>query len=123
MRKENSTNLENEKRIVESCAMAYTVSIIDGRWKSAILWQLIRRKLRYNELRKAIPAASERILVLQLRELERDGLIKRTVYPEVPPKVEYELTEKGITLKPVLKAMTDWGKNFQPQRKRTKTTA
>lgn len=103
--------------------MAYTVSIIDGRWKSAILWQLVKGKLRYNELRKAIPGASERMLVLQLRELERDGVINRIIYPDVPPKVEYELTDKGVSLKPVLKAMSDWGKNFQPRRQKTKKAA
>ena len=123
MRKQASTNFENEQRIIESCAMAYTVSIIDGRWKPAILWQLVKGKLRYNELRKAIPAASERILVLQLRELEQDGLIKRIVYAEVPPKVEYLLTEKGTSLKPLLKAMSDWGKNFQPKKKSAKNAA
>jgi DNA-binding HxlR family transcriptional regulator len=123
MRKQTSTNFENERRIIESCAMGYTMSVIDGRWKPTILWQLIKGKLRYNELRKAIPAASERILVLQLRELEHDGLIKRIVYPEVPPRVEYELTEKGISLKPILKAMSDWGKNFRPQDRKTKKAA
>lgn len=97
--------------------MAYTLSLIGGRWKPGILWRLITGKMRYNELRKALPDVSERILVLQLRELERDGLIKRIVYAEVPPRVEYQLTEVGLSMKPMLKAISDWGVNQKTKRK------
>lgn len=109
MRKENSTNTINKKRIENSCGISYTLTAIGGRWKPAILWRLLHGKMRYSELRNSIPDVTERILVLQLRELERDGLIKRIVYAEVPPRVEYELTEKGLSLKPVLKGLSDWG--------------
>lgn len=110
MRKESSTNAINKRKIDHSCGMAYTLNTIGGRWKPAILYRLVRDgKMRYSELRNAIPDVTERILVLQLRELEKDGLIKRMVYAEVPPRVEYELTEKGMSLQPVLKGLSDWG--------------
>ena len=114
MRKENSTNTINKRRLENGCGMAYTLTAIGGRWKPAILFRLIHGKMRYSELRNSIPDVTERILVLQLRELEKDGLIKRIVYAEVPPRVEYELTEKGFSLKTVLQHLSDWGdKNRQ----------
>ena len=119
MRKENSTNTLNKKKIDEACGMAYTLSLIGGRWKPGILWRLITGKMRYNELRKALPDVSERILVLQLRELERDGLVKRIVYAEVPPRVEYQLTEAGLSMKPMLKSISDWGVNQKTKKKRS----
>jgi DNA-binding HxlR family transcriptional regulator len=109
MRKENSTNAINKKEMEINCGMSYTLTAIGGRWKPAILFRLTRGKMRYSELRNSIPAVTERILVLQLRELEKDGLVKRVVYAEVPPRVEYELTEKGLSLKPILKDLSDWG--------------
>ena len=96
-------------KIDETCGMAYTLSLIGGRWKPGILWRLVTGKMRYSELRKSLPDVSERILVLQLRELEKDGLIKRIVYAEVPPRVEYELTQAGMSMKPMLKSISDWG--------------
>jgi len=116
MRKESSTNAINRNMIREHCGMAFTLSLIGGRWKPGILYQLVRGKMRYSELRKQMPEVSERMLVLQLRELETDGLVRRLVYAEVPPRVEYELTEAGISLKPVLKSMSDWGLGFQEKR-------
>jgi DNA-binding HxlR family transcriptional regulator len=110
MRKESSTNTINKRRLENDCGMAYTLTTIGGRWKPAILFRLLRGgKMRYSELRNSIPEVTERILVLQLRELEKDGLIKRIVYAEVPPRVEYELTEKGLSLRTVLKSLSDWG--------------
>lgn len=110
MRKETSTNYFNEKKINASCGMAYTLSLIGGRWKPNILWQLlIHGRMRYSELRKMIPKVSERMLVAQLRELEKDQLIDRIVHPEVPPRVEYELTELGYSMKPMLESISDWG--------------
>ena len=116
MRKESSTNSLNRKNIREHCGMAFTLSLIGGRWKPGILYQLVRGRMRYSELRKQLPDVSERMLVLQLRELESDGLIRRLVYAEVPPRVEYELTEAGISMKPVLKSMSDWGLAYQKKR-------
>ncbi len=109
MRKENSTNALNEKQILDSCGMAYSLSILGGRWKPAILCNLAHQKMRYSDLKNSIVNISERMLIAQLRELETDKIVKRTVYPVVPPRVEYELTELGETMKPVLKAMSDWG--------------
>ncbi|MFC3199373.1 winged helix-turn-helix transcriptional regulator [Parapedobacter deserti] len=110
MRKETSSNALNEKEINSSCGMGYALSLIGGRWKSNILWRLILDgKMRYNELRKAIPGISERMLVAQLRELEADRLVLRIVYPEVPPRVEYELTALGQSMRPMLQSISDWG--------------
>ena len=109
MRKTASTNTYNLQQMIDKCGMAYTLSLIGGRWKVSILWTLSQGKLRYNSLREKLPIISERMLVLQLKELERDGLVKRIVYPEVPPRVEYELTENGLSLKPILKSLSDWG--------------
>ena len=117
MRKTSSTNSVNREVLREHCGMAYTLSLIGGRWKPGILYQLVRGgKLRYSELRKQLPDVSERMLVLQLRELEQDGLIRRLVYAEVPPRVEYELTEAGVSLKAVLRSMSDWGVSHQRKR-------
>jgi DNA-binding HxlR family transcriptional regulator len=115
MRKPTSTNLENEELINASCGMAYTINLIGGRWKLPILARLVPRTLRYNELKKALPNVSERILILQLRELEKDGLISRLVYAEVPPKVEYQLTDKGTSLRPILRLLSDWGEENRPK--------
>jgi len=114
MRKASSKNLENEMLINASCGMAYTIALIGGRWKQPILGRLAAGTLRYNEIRKSLPMVSERILILQLRELERDGLIYRLVYPEVPPKTEYRLTPLGVSLKPVLKLLSAWGATNRP---------
>ena len=109
MRKESSTNAINEKQINDSCGMAYSLSILGGRWKPAILCRLMHQTMRYSDLRNSIVQISERMLVSQLRELEADQVVKRTVYPVVPPRVEYELTALGLSMKPMLKAMSDWG--------------
>lgn len=110
MRKNNSTNSLNEKKINASCGMGYALSLIGGRWKTNILWRLLAvDRLRYSALRRMIPDISERMLVNQLRELEADQLVNRIVYPEVPPRVEYELTSLGRSMKPMLKSISDWG--------------
>lgn len=109
MRKENSTNAQNAARIIRNCGMAYTLSLIGGRWKLNILFCLLNGKMRYSELLKAIDGISERMLVAQLRELEQNKLIHRIVYPEVPPRVEYELTALGRSTKEMLSIMSDWG--------------
>jgi DNA-binding HxlR family transcriptional regulator len=115
MRKASSTNTLNEEKIKKTCGMAYTLTLIGGRWKPTILWRLLEGKMRYNELRKSIPDASERILVLQLRELEKDGLIKRVVFPEFPPRVEYELTPLGLSMQSMLESISDWGDHYREQ--------
>lgn len=110
MTKITSTNYENQVRIIEKCGMAYTLSIIGGRWKPNILYSLIKSDtLRYVEIKNQLEGISERILVSKLKELEQDDLIRRIVYPEVPPRVEYQLTDKGKSLKSLLETMSDWG--------------
>ena len=114
MRKNNSTNSLNEKKIKATCGMGFALSLIGGRWKSNILWRLMENgRLRYSQLRKQIPDVSERMLVSQLRELENDQLVNRIVYPEVPPRVEYELTELGLTMRPMLQSVSDWGDKYR----------
>lgn len=116
MRKENSTNTINKTSLEMSCGMAYTLSVLGGRWKLSILGFLLEADiLRYSELKKKMPNVSERMLAKQLKEMEYDGLVDRVVYPEVPPRVEYSLSEKGVSLKDILTKMSEWGfKNKTP---------
>ena len=95
------------------CAVEATLSVMGGVWKPVLLFHLLEGKLRFNALCRLTPSATARMITLQLRELEADGIISRTVFPEVPPKVEYELTEMGRSLAPVLLSMRDWGSRFQ----------
>ena len=92
------------------CSVEATLSVIGGRWKAVIIFNLLQNDvLRFGELRKKINGITQRILTNQLRELERDKIIARKVYPEVPPRVEYSLTDYGRTLEPIMIAMRDWG--------------
>lgn len=109
MRKQSSTNTRNKNAIDAHCGMAHTLSLIGGRWKPGILMRLLGGRQRYNELKKGLEGISERMLVLQLREMEKDGLIKRIVYAEVPPRVEYELTADGRSMQQLLESLSDWG--------------
>ena len=100
------------------CAVEVTLSVIGGLWKPVILFHLLDGKLRFNALCRMVPNATPRMVTLQLRELERDGVINRIVYPEVPPRVEYELTELGRSLEPVLLSMRSWGMGFSSDEER-----
>ncbi|MFP5075937.1 winged helix-turn-helix transcriptional regulator [Rhizobium sp. YIM 134829] len=91
------------------CSVEAAMALIDGKWKSVILFHLSDGTLRFNALRRAIPGVTQRMLTNQLRELEADGLIEREVFPVVPPKVEYRLSPLGRSLQPVLVALKDWG--------------
>ncbi|HEV3236154.1 MAG TPA: helix-turn-helix domain-containing protein [Gemmataceae bacterium] len=94
-----------------SCPVEATLNVIGGKWKVVILFNLTSKgTLRFAELRRRIPGISERMLTQQLRELERDDIVHREVYAEVPPKVEYSLTEYGMTLRPITEAMCKWGR-------------
>ena len=86
-----------------------TLSVLGGKWKILILWQLLRRPCRFNELRRAIPGISQHMLTMHLRELEDERVLTRTVFAEVPPRVEYALTEHGKTLGYVMKGLAEWG--------------
>jgi DNA-binding HxlR family transcriptional regulator len=89
--------------------------MIGGKYKALILWHLIDNTLRFGELRKLIPQATPKMLTQQLRELEEDHLINRTVYPVVPPKVEYSLSELGTSIRPILEAIYTWGTDYLTQ--------
>ena len=99
----------------EHCPVAATLELIGGKYKALILWHLSEGKLRFNELRKLIGGATAKMLTQQLRELESQELIHREVYPIIPPKVEYSLTELGRSLLPILVSMRDWGDAYLKQ--------
>lgn len=94
------------------CPVEAALDVIGGKWKPLILWALGDNVLRFNELQKALPGVNAKMLTKQLRELEEDGVIRRTVYPEVPPRVEYTITEFGKTLIPILLALCAWGAQY-----------
>ena len=96
------------------CSVEATLSVIGGRWKPVIMFKLMGGTMRFNELRRQIPDVTQKMLTNQLRELEADGVIARKVYAEVPPRVEYRLTDYGETLRPILLAMRDWGARHMP---------
>lgn len=91
------------------CSVEAAIGLIDGKWKSVILFHLMAGTLRFNEIRRQIPNVTQRMLTNQLRELEEDGLIQRKVYAQVPPKVEYSLSDLGHSMSPVLLALKQWG--------------
>lgn len=95
-----------------NCPVDATLAMIGGKYKALILWHLIDHTLRFGEMRKLIPQATPKMLTQQLRELEEDQLITRTVYPVVPPKVEYALTDFGRSIRPILFVMYDWGEAY-----------
>ena len=96
----------------DRCPVETTLELIGGKYKALILWHLSENILRFSELKKEIPSATAKMLTQQLRELELQNLIHREVYPVIPPKVEYSLTELGRSLMPVLVAMRDWGVDY-----------
>jgi len=94
------------------CAMDVTMNFIGGKWKTVVLWYLRNKTLRFGELKKQIPDITEKMLSIQLKSLEEDGLIKRQVFDEVPLRVEYSMTEFGKSLTPVLEAIAKWGRKM-----------
>jgi DNA-binding HxlR family transcriptional regulator len=104
---------KNRKAGRTGCAVEATLSVIGGVWKPVLVFHLLNGTLRFNALCRAVPTATPRMITLQLRELEADGIVRRTVFPEVPPKVEYALTDLGQSLAPVLLSMRDWGERLQ----------
>lgn len=101
------------------CPVEATIQLIGGKYKAVILWHLMNKTLRYSELHRLMPKATDKMLAQQLRELERDHLIIRTVYPVVPPKTEYSLTDFGKTLTPILDALCDWGDDYLAKSRHT----
>ena len=95
-----------------NCPVEKTLELIGGRYKTLILWHLVDATRRFGELRRLVPQATPKMLTQQLRKLEEDNLIIRTVYPVVPPKVEYTVTDLGQSIRPILAAMYDWGADY-----------
>jgi DNA-binding HxlR family transcriptional regulator len=101
-----------KSRKAVGCPVEVTLEVIEGRWKVLILYHLLEGTKRFNNLHRLLVGVSPRTLAKQLRELERDGIVRRKVFPEIPPRVEYSLTDLGKSLKSVLYAMHDWGESF-----------
>lgn len=101
------------KEELPECDVATTVSLIGSKWKLLILRNLLMRPWRFNELKKSLEGISQKVLTDSLRSLEEDGIVVRTIYPEVPPRVEYSLSELGQSMRPILDAMESWGKNYK----------
>jgi DNA-binding HxlR family transcriptional regulator len=99
---------------LHGCPIETTLTVLSGKWKGMVLHRLLDRTLRFGELKRLLPV-TQKMLTRQLRELERDGVIQRTVYAEVPPRVEYSLTPFGLSLKPILLMMNEWGQQYHHQ--------
>ena len=104
------------KRRKTNCPAEITLTMIGGRWKVLLLYHLFQGVKRFSQLQRAVPDITQKMLTQQLREMERDGLVHREVYPEVPPKVEYSMTPLGMTLEPVVRAMCEWGMKYKEGR-------
>lgn len=94
------------------CGIDVTLAVVGGKWKASILWHLARETMRFSDLQRQFADTTRKMLTQQLRELEADGLVHREVYPQVPPKVEYSLTEKGRTIIPMLNQMCEWARCY-----------
>ena len=105
------------KEEMPTCSVATTVALIGSKWKLLIMRNLLSRPWRFNELKKDLEGISQKVLTDSLRSMEADGLLTRTVYPEVPPRVEYTLTELGYSLRPILEAMRVWGEDYKAAHK------
>ena len=104
--------MEKEKLQSYYCAIEAAMDIIGGKYKVLILYELIGKTLRYSQLQRLLPIATPRMLTRQLRELENDGVVKRVLYPVIPPRTEYSLTELGESLIPIILQLSDWGKEY-----------
>lgn len=102
-----------KKKDLPDCPVATTVSLIGSKWKLLILRNLLVRPWRFNELQRNLEGISQKVLTDSLRSMEADGIVTRTVFPEVPPRVEYALSELGETLKPVIQSMETWGQDYK----------
>ena len=101
------------KEEMPDCPVATTVQLIGSKWKLLIIRNLLVRPWRFNELRRDLEGTSQKVLTDSLRSMEEDGIVTRTVYPEVPPRVEYALSQMGESMRPIIKAMEDWGIAYQ----------
>ncbi len=96
-----------------ACPVSTTVQLIGSKWKILIMRNLLVRPWRFNELKKSLGGISQKVLTESLRSMEADGIVKRTVYPEVPPRVEYSLSELGETMRPIIESLKQWGEDYQ----------
>lgn len=103
------------KEELPECPVATTVQLIGSKWKLLILRNLLQRPWRFNELKKSLEGISQKVLTDSLRSMEADGIIIRTVYPEVPPRVEYALNDLGQSMRPIIRAMEEWGTSYKKQ--------
>lgn len=110
--KERNELMKEDCQVTFICPVEATVKLMGGKYKPVILWNLIYGPMRYSEIHRLAPNATDKVLSQQLKELESDGLINKKIYPEVPPRTEYTLTDFGKSLFPVLNAMCDWGKEY-----------
>ena len=104
---------QTAKKELPACPVETTLTLIGDKWKGLSLRDLLPGKKRFGELKKSLGKVSQKVLTAQLRDMESNGLVSRKVYPEVPPRVEYSLTELGQSLKPILDAMQDWGEEYK----------
>lgn len=104
---------EKSLKVLPACPVETTLTLIGDKWKVLILRDLLPGTKRFGELKRSIGNVSQKVLTAQLRAMEESGLLVRTVYPEVPPKVEYTLTEVGQSLKPILDSMSNWGEDYK----------
>ena len=111
---ENTGVRKNKNFIPGNCPVGYTMNIIGGKWKPSIIHRIRTDRNRYSLLLKSIPEISKQTLTNQLRELEADGVISRIIFPEIPPRVEYSITEYGATLLPIIDSMYQWAKVHMP---------
>lgn len=102
-----------KKEELPACPVATTVQLIGTKWKLLILRNLLERPWRFNELHRSLAGISQKVLTNSLRSMEADGIVIRTVFPEVPPRVEYSLSELGESMRPILDAMKEWGENYK----------
>jgi DNA-binding HxlR family transcriptional regulator len=105
--------MKTKAELLPECPVATTVSLIGNKWKLLIMRNLLARPWRFNELQKSLDGISQKVLTDSLRTMEKDGLIIRTAYPEVPPRVEYSLSELGESMRPILNSMQVWGENYK----------
>ena len=105
--------MKTKAELLPECPVATTVQLIGNKWKLLILRNLLARPWRFNELQKSLDGISQKVLTDSLRSMEADGIITRTVFPEVPPRVEYALSELGESMRPILEAMETWGKEYK----------
>ena len=108
--------MKTKAELEPECPVATTVQLIGNKWKLLIIRNLMERPWRFNELHRSLEGISQKVLTDSLRQLEADGIITRTVYPEVPPRVEYALSDLGESMRPILNAMQEWGTNYKAQK-------